>query len=162
MLRVAFITYLCLATVVGPSLCCCNARQLVAMVEGVKCCGKRAHAEVTAPQRHDHCSHHGHAHHRHEAPEVPTSETTKDIPPAGHQHEKQNCPCGEHHANLVAALTDVAHWNGGDLKNSILDGLANGTLASPEVHGSLAVSTSGRPAHLYGREMLRAYQIMRC
>lgn len=162
MLRSVLITYLCLATVVGPSLCCCNAQRLIAMVEGVKCCGKRAHSEIPSPERHKHCSHHEHAHHHHAKPELPNSEATKDISPAEHQHDKQNCPCGEHHAKLVATLTVVANWNGVDLQNSTLGILANLMLALPEVHVNVAVSTDERPAHLYGREMLRAYQIMRC
>ena len=162
MLRVAFIAYLCLTTVLGPSLCCCSAQQLVAMVEGMKCCGKRAHSEFSVPERHEHCSHHGHAHHRHETPEAKDNQATNGLPPAGHKHDKQNCPCGEHHSKLVAALTNVAHWNGGDLHSSIVSVLAVATPASPEVHGNLALLTAGRPAHLYGREMLRAYQVMRC
>lgn len=169
MLRVAFIAYLCLTTVLGPSLCCCNAQQLVAMVEGVKCCGKRAHKEFSVPERHEHCSHHGHARHRHETPGAKDNETTnemppagRELPPAGDEHDKQNCPCGQHHTKLVAALANVVLWHGGDLNSMALSVLTVATPALPEFHGNLAVLTAARPAHLYGREMLRAYQIMRC
>jgi hypothetical protein len=169
MLRVAFIAYLCLTTIFGPSLCCCNAQQLVAMVEGVKCCGKRAHKEFSVPERHEHCSHHRHAHQRHETLEARHNETTSDLPPAGHElppagdeHDKHNCPCGQHHAKLVATLTNVVHGNGGDLQSQMRFVLAIQMPALPEFDGPLAVFSAARPAHLYGREMLRAYQIMRC
>ena len=162
MLRVAFIAYLCVTTVLGPSLCCCNAQQLVAMVEGIKCCGKRAHKEISVPERHGHCSHHADAHHRHAPPNAKDTETRNELPPAGHQHDKQNCPCGEHHAKLVASLTNVVHGNGGDLNGTALTILAVGTPALPALHGDSAVLTATRAAHLHGRELLRAYQIMRC
>lgn len=162
MLKIAVIAYLSFTTVLGSALCCCNAQQLFSMVGSSTCCGKRASGELPGPQPHSHCSHHGHAHHRHENPVAEENQKTNDLPPAGHQHDKQDCPCGEHYANLVAALTDVAHWNRSDLLGQTWSALAIATSALPEFDGPLVVLTAARPAHLYGREMLRAYQIMRC
>lgn len=162
MLRVAFIAYLCVTTVLGPSLCCCNAQQLVAMVEGAKCCGKPAHKELSVPEPRGHCSHHTDAHHRHAKPEAKDTEKSSDLPPAWHQHDKQSCPCGDHQAKLVATLTNAVHGNCGDLNCTGLPILEVGTPALPELHGDLAVLAAARATHLYGRELLRAYQIMRC
>ena len=162
MLKIALIAYLCLTTVLGPALCCCNAQQLFSMAEGAKCCGERELRELPGPQPLAHCSHHGHAHHRHEKPMAKDSDKTDKLPPAGHNHDKQNCPCGEHHAKLVAAVTNVAHYNGGDLQGQTWSFLAVATPTLPVFDGHLAVLIAARPAHLYGREILRAHQIMRC
>ncbi len=161
MLKIAVIAYLSLTTVLGPALCCCNAQQLFSILEGSTCCGKLASGEISESEPYSHCSHHGHAHHRHEHPATTGNDTTDDLPPAGHQHDKQDCPCGEHHATLVAA-TDAANWNRTDLLSQTWFELALATPALPEFGGPKAVLVVATPAHLYGREMLRAYQIMRC
>ena len=161
MLRVALIAYLGLTTVLGPLLCCCNAQQLFVLVAGTTCCGKLAQRDVPVPKPHDHCSHHGHSHHPHDSPVAKDNETS-GLPSGEQRHDKHDCPCGEHHAKLVAVVTDVAHWNGGDLIGQPWSALAVSTFGLPEFGGYLADHTAGIPAHLYGREILRAYQIMRC
>ena len=161
MFRVATIAYLSITTVLGPSLCCCNAQQLYALAAGQHCCGKRAERETPVSEPHDHCSHHGHSHHQHETP-VAKDDATNDLPPGEQQHDKQNCPCGQHHAKLIASVTDVGHWNGVELVSQPWSGPAIVILALPEFDRYLADRTARTPAHLYGREMLRAYQIMRC
>ena len=161
MLRVALIAYLSLTTVLGPALCCCNVQQLSTLVDGPKCCGKpadrRSNVE-TADAIHEH-GHAGH-HHRHVSPKLATEAEQVPVP---HKHDGEKCPCGKHHANLVAAITGSVQSVVGEIQHQTWSILvaALPVIAEFEVK-TASISTHQRPADLYGREMLRAYQIMRC
>lgn len=157
MFRVVLIAYLSLTTVLGPLLCCCNARQLFSLVEGSKCCGKPVVQGSDAPlahaDAHDH-NHHGHAHHRHE--HSPTSDTPKsEQVPVPHEHDGQNCPCGKHHANLVALVTDGVKVRAVEIQYQSWFVLVTLLPVMPEfdVHEA-SIDACLRPADLYGREML--------
>lgn len=164
MFRVALIACLSVTTALGPALCCCNAQQLFSMVARTSCCGK----SPTAPDQdaalaeqgaHAHClGHHGHKH----PPGKDAANTNVD--PVSHEHDGQNCPCGNRQAGQVATSTE-----NGPLK--VLEFKAQTWLvpaailpASLSEFDALKASSldRDRPADLFGREMLRAYQIMRC
>ena len=164
MFRVALIAYLSLTTILGPSLCCCNSQQLFSLVAGLKCCGKpvapRSDAELVQVERHAH--HHGFAHHRHEHSPAPASAKT-DPAPVRQEHDEENCPCGKHYASMVAVVTDGVPIKAVEMRNptgfvpdSLLPVLSESDLENVSLIGPR------RHADLYGREMLRAYQIMRC
>lgn len=165
MFRVALIAYLSLTTVLGPVLCCCNAQQLFSLVEGSKCCGRRVAQDSDAQLAHEdgHDHHHGHAHHRHE--HSPAPEVAKTAPtPVPHEHDKENCPCGKSHVSMVAAaVTDGVQVKAVQIHNQTWFVLVSVMPVLPEFDAEYAsIFAHLRPADLYGREMLRAYQIMRC
>jgi hypothetical protein len=163
MFRLALIAYLSLTTVLGPLLCCCNAQQLATFVGGSQCCGKRV-AQQTAPENTEHAGHsyHGHSHHKHEhSPETEPSQSKQA--PVPHKHNGQNCPCGKHHASLVAAATNIVQLNAVELQAQTWNVLvAILPVAVDFEEQTASINTHLRPAKLYGREMLRAYSIMRC
>lgn len=164
MFRASLIAYLALTTVLGPVLCCCNAQRLFLSVEGTKCCGKPvvqgADAQAAHEDGHEH--HHGHAHHQHEhspAPDVANPEPA----PVRHEHDEENCPCGKHHASMVAAVTDSVKLKSVETQNQTWFVLVSLLPVPSEFDAeNSSIIAHRRPADLYGREMLRAYQIMRC
>ena len=164
MLRVVLIAYLSLTTVLGPALCCCNAQQLISVVDGSKCCGvpgaRRSDAQLANDDGHSH--HPGHAHHRHE--HSPARDVAKTEPsPVRHEHNKENCPCGKHHASMVAAVTDSVKVKAVELQNQTWFVLVSLLPVLPEFDAEKAsMIAHRRPADLCGREILRAYRIMRC
>ena len=166
MFRVALIAYLSTTTVLGPLLCCCNAQQLFSMMDGSKCCGNPTarHSDAEPARNTTHGHHHGHAHHHHE--HSPVKATSKsDQAPAQNEHDGHNCPCGKHHASMVAAVvTSGVQLKAVELQTQppqfvLVDLLPVLTALDAEYASMIAKL---RPANLYGREILRAYQIMRC
>lgn len=164
--RVALITYLSLTTVFGPLLCCCNAQQLLSATDGLKiCCGKSADlkSEAHSGERAAHAHRHAHADHSHShSPAGKTPEPTRA--PLDNEHDGQDCPCGKHHASLVATVAAeglqlrAVEWHAQTwfVLVALLPNL-------PKVDAeSASLIAQMRPAVLYGREILRAYQIMRC
>ncbi len=159
MIRVALIAYLSLTMVLGPLLCCCNAQQLLSTHDGPKkCCGKSAapHFDGSTAKRLAHNHHHPHS---------SSKDSSKSDPaPAPDEHDGQNCPCGKHHANLVA----TAESGGIQSKVAELPVLTwHVALATLSVRfgfdtDCVSMIAKNRPAILYGREILRAYQVMRC
>lgn len=159
MIRFAFTAYLSLMAALGPALCCCNLRYLLAGSDTSSCCGKM-HAKAGS-DRHGH-SHHGHSHthgnHHHHA-QTPGPRSPADAKSLPQNHDGKDCQCGGQD-KLIAAGTDA--------KTLVLQN--QGTLlfavALPiQLQVSAAQATSipqVRPSLLAGRELLRAYQIMRC
>lgn len=160
MIRFALTAYLSLMAALGPALCCCNLRYLLAGSDTTSCCGKM-HAKAGSGADHNHHDHshtHGdHPHHHHAQARGPASPAeSKSLP---ENHDGEDCPCGGQD-ELVAA--------GSDAKTLVLPN--QGTLifavALPiQLQVSAAEATSipqVRPSLLAGRELLRAYQIMRC
>lgn len=165
MLRVAVIAYLSLTTVVGPSLCCCNFRQLYSLVlaSDDHCCGKPTR-EVAAPA---HSHSHKHDHHGHEHLADHHAESPAPVEPAPQspcEHDKQHCPCGGRQPTLVATTVgEGTAVRALELQCQFLNQLTAVLLVLPEFDLKKASTTAHiRPAALFGREMLRAYQILRC
>jgi hypothetical protein len=164
MLRVAVIAYLSLATVLGPSLCCCNARQLFSLVEtsGSHCCGKPSTGVSASAHNHSHKHHHGHEHvaENHFKSPAPVERS----PQTPCEHDNQDCPCGNRQASLIATATsEGTSVQALELQSQFFNQLAVDLPVLPEFDVKAASATAHiRPADLYGREMLRAYQTMRC
>jgi len=132
------------------------------MVNGSQCCGKPVAQQTDAKKANGAGHHHGQTGHCHEhspVEEAPTSEQA----PVPSEHDGQNCPCGKHHAKLVAAATNLVQLNTIELQdqpwNVLVAVLPEAALFAPQ---AASINSHLRPAKLYGREMLRAYQIMRC
>ena len=164
MLRVAVIAYLSLTTVVGPALCCCNARQLFSVVEtsGNHCCRKPAREVAVPSHSHSHNHHHGHEHvaHHHSKPPAPVEHSQ----PTPGEQDKPDCPCGNRQATLVStAAGEGTNVQALELQSQYFNHLAVDLPVLPEFDLKEASATAHiRPADLYGREMLRAYQTLRC
>ena len=164
MAHLALVAYLSLTTVLGPALCCCNAQQLFSVFNGSSCCGRPVarSSDVHAAQHAAHDHQHGHAHHHHgTSPKKDPSQSKQR--PMPHDHDGQNCPCGRHHASLVAAVTDSIQSKAVEMQNLTWSVLVTNSPVLPEFDAQEAsINAQLRPADLYGREILRAYQILRC
>ena len=160
MLRFALIAYLSLATVLRPALCCCTAEQFL---PGSTCCNVTGSPQADAPaashKSHKNC--HGHA--QTPAQSSTDKHTQSDRKPAPCDQDGKNCPCGKRFASMaISAVSGFQSITSGVSDQSwtaqvlILDEL-------PSID-TLQVSFLAHEWHSdrYGREMLRAYQIMRC
>ena len=159
--RAAFIAYLTLATVLGPNLCCCNMQQLLSLTHGSSaCCGKNSSSAAAADHQH-HLAGHTHNHgSSHADSRTPAHESQQ----APCDHGSRDCPCGQHHAKLVATPpSEGVQVRNSDSPDHIFCAVAIGVLFSAEFDGRDASAIAhANPASLYGREMLRAYQTLRC
>jgi hypothetical protein len=170
MFRVAVIAYLSLATVMGPSLCCCNARQLFAVAGTSTCCGQSTSTATAHSHsgRHKHQHGHGHKHshgHEHVAADHPHSAAPgEQSPQKPCEHDDKNCPCGNRQAKLVAIPSgEGSHGQALELQSEFFNHLAVDLPVLPEFDVKEASTTAHiRPADLFGRDMLRAYQTLRC
>ena len=159
MVRFAVIAYLSLATVLGPSLCCCNARLIFAIVGTSHCCNRPS----TAPAAPAHHCHHEHCHgHKQVARHVEAPVEPSEQAPCN--HDSENCPCGNRHAKLIAIVAGVGlnmqalELQAPSFSHSVID---LPVLPDFDVKES-ATTAHVRPADLFGTEMLRAYQTFRC
>lgn len=159
MFRAALIAYLSLATVFGPLLCCCSMQKLFGASESTFCCKKSV-----AQQSKSHCHAKGGSHHHGQSHEEKGSKAGTSSP-VQHDHEDGECPCGRRHANLLASSNAPAvHQMTIELPVQSWPLLADCcTPSQVTITASIAsMSSKLRPADLYGREILRAYQILRC
>lgn len=166
MFRIALIAYLSLTTVLGPLLCCCNAQQLLSATDSPKkCCGKSAalKSEVHAGEHAALAHRHAHTHQSHsQSPAENTPESKQG--PLTNEHDGRDCPCGKHHTSLVATVAAKG------LPLKTIESLTQTWQVlvillpqQPRIDAeSASLIAQIRPADLYGREMLRAYQIIRC
>lgn len=166
MIRIAFVAYLCLMAALGPALCCCNLRQWLPGSESSLCCGKiglktdhgvHHHDGAHSHGKHSH-KHDGHSHHHANSTDSASVPANTDSLPQ--KHDGEECPCGRQD-DLIAVGQD---------STKVLDLQSHGTflfaVALPVKLQLDVVDAASipqvRPALLAGREMLRAYQIMRC
>lgn len=175
MLRAVLISYLAIATAVGPSLCCCASTAAVSNIRGwfglepIHCANcSRFDAKVcthrhTQDQAAHHCAGHRHA--------VPGSEPgSKSTEPACTQHEdkptgEHSCPCRQE-GNRPPALPASIVVGKAPLSPDVLPHVGGLCLAKL----SLDVPTIEKEQLLHefrsqrqsGREILRALHILRC
>jgi hypothetical protein len=163
MVRVALFTYLIASAALGPAFCCCRLSQIFPKMCASPCCGKPATSLVES-HRHSNCQC------RHDDDQTghhPATGTAKE--PQGENKKPSSlpcdskCPCGKHDPgillvsgwspNSIAAASFIfANWTPGLLS----------TLVPGEFFGKSTHRDKEQPALLSGREMLRAYQTMRC
>lgn len=166
MIRFALIAYLSAFMAFGPALCCCNLRQLSSLCADANCCGKSSSGLDVEPHHH-HCDgKHQHSHHSKQSENRPTPSKNRDDSPNTPSHDSDDCPCKEQRSNLVSAPGPQAADSHGPLELSLERTLATACLATATNIGladcRLQAGDDERPALLFGREMLRAFQTLRC
>lgn len=167
MFRIAVIAYLSLATVLGPSLCCCNAGQLFSGV--TRCKGddlpSRSAKAKSSRHHHEHCQGHAHGQQKHKlAHQHGSTCTNKHSSQNPCDHENQGCPCGNRQAKLVAiSPVEGSHSQVVSMQAQLLSALAFVVAVVPELDLREVTTTAHiHPNDLFGREMLRAYKTLRC
>jgi hypothetical protein len=149
MFRLVLIAYLSFATAFSSLFCCCNLRQLFAKSATASCCNSDVLRTTSCPN----C----------QAEKSEDDATVKaPLPCNGHGR----CACAVRQARLlppavvVGEAGDSWSWNTADAEFSPDVFL---TSALPSLEALLTrFREKQRPAKLYGREILRAYQILRC
>jgi len=160
MFRFALIAYLSLTTVFRPALCCCTAEQFL---PGSTCCNVTGSPQTVAPpashKSHKNC--HGHA--QTLAQSSTEKHTQSDQKPTPCDQDGKNCPCGKRFASMAIATA-------GGFQSSTIGVQDQTWTAQVLILGDLPSIDTLQVSYLahgwhsdrYGREMLRAYQIMRC
>ncbi len=182
MLRVTLVSYLLLATAVGPSLCCCATTSAISCVQSwfglqpIACVGgaacSRSHSESGASQSHQHTSHHGSCHghagpsqHDVESQAANSSVTEKPDDPTGNHTPRKPCPCKQDGDERTALPSSVVAGKS-VLPTDGLERLAiNWSLGVCVVEQATGVNPAVhrfRTDRLSGREILRALHILRC
>lgn len=158
MLRAVLIAYLSLATVFGPLLCCCNMPRLFGAGGEANCCKKSVAA-------HAHNHHDGHHHSHHHDDSSDTAETNSpEKTPVNHEHEGEDCPCGRRDAKFISSLAtqNIVQATGELHETHYFPSITCEPVCLSTFSGIVSNHAKFKPAGLYGREMLRAYQILRC
>lgn len=149
--RFTLIAYLSLMTVLGPLLCCCSAQRLAShsnvahssvnrrdqrIGSQAPCCQKRGSKKQVA---------------------------NGDKSPDTNEHDRSQCPCKDHQVNLVATAVSDAHWKTVESCDQTwpYPSVGQTSLANFEFRLT-SITIDQNPTGLYGRELLRAYQILRC
>lgn len=165
MMRAVFIAYLAISAALGPAVCCCQLRQLVSTdAVATGCCGNAAAELRIEPSSHSCC-----AHEPRELTSVsnPKGFANTDLLRDSQENSpapcKSHCPCGRHEPGLLANSVSLVSFS------------ASMSWPAPKFTVDFSALSWGReflatgtpldfsrPAALAGREMLRAYHILRC
>lgn len=166
MFRFVLTAYLSLTTVFGPAFCCCLVESILSRSKHAGCCESKTHSLASSgktSKHHDHKHGVGHNHHSHHTSKKLANEKSRPKDPAG--PENRPCGCDHRHAKLIALKSDstsleVSSRNllANDFDGNALSLYVFSDLDNPPVSPFAEL----RPALLFGREMLRAYQILRC
>ena len=164
MIRIALITYLTISAALGPAFCCCQIGQIVPGFESTSsCCNSRAVSADHDCHSNKSCIHHDGVADHHSA----SYRTDDRQQPSEDQRPqspcKPNCPCGKHDPGmLVSSVGEVSIFGSSVLFGTDwLLGTSSPTTLT-DLPGKTANFLDVRPALLSGREILRAYQTMRC
>jgi hypothetical protein len=160
MIRFALIAYLSLTTVFRPALCCCLAKQVLS--DSACCSTKVALKPATEPHQHKpHKNCRGHA----KSPEQSLAEkhTQPERKPTPCDPDGENCPCGKQFVSMAFTAATGLQPSSFEVQDSTC---AVQSVILADIQSSDTQQTSflahGRRSDRYGRELLRAYQIMRC
>lgn len=163
MFRIGLIAYLSLATVFGPFVCCCSAhrltghslgRQLSATAGSSSTSGGNGRLAKNVLSGGASCCH--------KQSSERAGSQQKDIPSPS-EGNGSHCPCGNRHATVVAATANDTSLKVVELSDHLWS--APVAILSSDFDRDLltnSVVLCERPAGLYGRQMLRAYHILRC
>lgn len=173
MWRFALIAYLCLATVMGPGLCCCSVVRIshAGATRRHSCCdhSRAASAEIaSSSHRHD-ASHRSSqvARVRTDNPAAATLASARSGSVPSRQQDRHSCPCNHQRsgtmATAVAKVNIAAELNGlsGHLLGYDLPPAFVANVCDLSTRSKVQLS-NGPPAELAGRGILRAYQILLC
>ena len=149
MFRMAVISYLVLATLAGPFLCCCNAARIAAMLQS---------DPATSACRHGHCCHHRDA----------VQETEQRAPSKNTPDPTKPCPCQENRPVAVhvdaASQEIIRQLERGESLLQMLVHLINLDLGvcSASLIGLHQSQESSAFPHLTGRQILHTLQSYLC
>jgi hypothetical protein len=161
MFRYLLITYLSLTTVAGPFFCCCMLGTHQSKMTG--CCTRIR--TVAAPIKQTPSKHsHSHArckghHHHSEAVQKPESDSQQPVP-----CEREQCPCGGCDAKAIAIANKAVNFDNPAESYSVGDAWIVSTNVFPRIPFYLDPLASDEKVTQFsgGRDLLRAYCIMRC
>jgi hypothetical protein len=162
MLRVALSTYLSLAVVFGPALCCCTMDSFFSSGTASVCGhegGCNSHGRPAARG-------HSHAGHSHKADSHSTSTPKSEHDPTPCDHGPDGCPCEQHRETMAAG--EPSHDAGQrslGLLSDFFSTLSFAVLTSASLELDVASTLrlgDIRPCGVYGREILRAYHKLQC
>lgn len=152
MFRMAVISYLVLATLAGPFLCCCNAARISAMLQSTA-------DQERSGCRHSHCCHRTDADQQNDEKRVPSKNTPDPTKP---------CPCQENRPVAVhvdaASQEIIRQLERGEPLVQVLVYLINfdlGVCAASVIGLHQSQESSAFP-HLTGREILHTLQSYLC
>lgn len=160
MIRFALIVYLSLTTVLRPALCCCMAKELLS---GSTCCSTKVALEPVAASHahkpHKNCR--GHAKPSRESASQKSAKTEQKQNPC--EQDRSTCPCGKSFASMAISASDGFQHGSVEVQSKTWteQSLSHTVLPASDVQQT-SLLAQGRHSDRYGREMLRAYQIMRC
>lgn len=150
MFRMAVISYLVLATLAGPILCCCNAARIASILQST--------SESWAC-RHGHCCHHRAADTQTDEQAIPSKKTSDPTKP---------CPCQENRPVAVhvdaASQEIIRQLERGEPLVQVLVHLINldlGVCSASAIGLHQSQESSAFP-HLTGREILHTLQSYLC
>lgn len=162
MLRFALSTYLSMAVVFGPALCCCTMDSFFSSGTASAC----GHEGGCSSHGHPSARGHSHACNSHEAHSHSTSTPKPERDPKPCDHGPDGCPCEQHRETM--AVGQPSH----DVGQRSLDSLSGffSTFSFADVpSASLELDVAStlrmgnfRPCGVYGREILRAYHKLQC
>ena len=163
MIRLAIVAYLSLTTVLGPALCCCNLAQVFNVGSHRNCCetrvvaiDHRSHSTSPAQRKHHCCS---------DKADQSSAEGS-NLPKSPQDQHRRDCPCGRHQAKLVlATASDTLGSRLNSDSSPMFTFGFDAQMLPMDTKLSVRDREDGndiRPAGLYGRELLRAYQTLRC
>lgn len=180
MLRAVLVGYLTIASVIGPSLCCCAASSAGSMVRGwfgldaVSCHGhsccsiSRPHAGSDRHENAHHASCHGKAghSHRHDHRMAASSAERKANPRTDKLPRPRPCPCKQHGNDRSSVLpTSIVAVHSLLLlqaeSNSLVSWHVDALVLEPIVASQIGFDD--HPSSLQnGRDILRALHVLRC
>ncbi len=162
MFKILLTAYISLVAASGPLLCCCTLQHLTTAAGGKGCCAKTA--AFIEHEHHAGHEHHSHqpGHHHHGTVKPRTNDEGQPSHAASPQLcDEERCGCDQdekHLATLPQSHSSEqrgdsnAHWSFVPVISASL--LLRFTAAQERLISDTA------PILLYGREMLRAYQIL--
>lgn len=161
MLRFALVAYLNFTVALGPSLCCCSAHLLFPGMGGEAGCCSGHKNELASHAEHGHHHHHGDVHDSHSQ----SAEVAEHSKPSPCDHNQENCPCGRHQQTLLVSQScDAATIRALETQDIFSWALVVDSLSLDSAGANLHLLLSKghlRPGELSGREILRAYGVLR-
>lgn len=160
MIRFALIAYLSLTTVFRPALCCCLAKQVLS---DSTCCHTTVDS-TSATEQHRHKPHkHCHGHAKFPKPSLAERHTPPERMPTPCDPDGEKCPCGKQFVSMAFTAAAGLQTSSFDVQDSTWAApLVILSAVSPSDTSQTSLLAQGRRSDRFGREMLRAYQIMRC
>jgi hypothetical protein len=166
MFQLLLSSYLSVAVVLAPSLCCCSLDSLFPSSAGTSACSHSGGCNSHASHDHGHANHESHSRrgHSHHAPSDAATQSERQEEQAPCDHQPGKCPCEQHRQTMAASHhSDVIGQNSVEWHNELFmySAVTVLTLVEQDVASALRMGEF-RPVSVYGREILRAYHKLQC